>query len=202
MRIEFVGKLPRHLSIAVSGGPDSMAILDFLANKDPIVMHFNHGTEHGAEAEAFVRDYCDKRGFRLKVGQIERDRNKDESPEEYWRNCRYDFLFDNFEYGNGPLITCHTLDDQVEQWIFSSLRGKPTLIPYSRRVVIRPFIATKKEALLGWCERKNVPYLIDPSNDSDLYSRSYIRKHIVPHALQVNPGLYKVIKKKVMLYAP
>jgi tRNA(Ile)-lysidine synthase TilS/MesJ len=122
-----------------------MAILDFLYQKDPLVLHFNHGTEHGAEAEAFVRKYCFNKGLRLTVGHIDRDKKPDESPEEYWRNCRYKFFRENNL--KNPVITCHTLDDQVEQWLFTSLHGKPRLIAYMNPLVLRTFLVKRKDAI-------------------------------------------------------
>ena len=70
--LEFIGKLPRRPCVAVSGGPDSMAVLDFLSRKNPVVLHFNHGTQHGEDAELFVRDYCKENNLELHVGQISR----------------------------------------------------------------------------------------------------------------------------------
>lgn len=194
--IKFVGKLPYRPAIAVSGGPDSMAVLDFLKWKNPLVLYFNHGTSHGKDAEIFVRDYCEKENLELSVGFINRDKQSNESPEEYWRNCRYDFLFSNNK--DLPIITGHNLDDQVEQWIFSSFHGNPFLIPYRRGVLIRPFIITKKVDFVGWCKDRGVPYLVDPSNSSEKYMRSYIRNEVVSKALFVNPGIYKVVKKKIL----
>lgn len=188
--------IPQKVCVAVSGGPDSMAVLDFLlrGNREVVVAHFDHGTEHGSEASDFVKEYCASKNLKLFLSKADRLRIKGESPEEYWRNMRYEFLSSI----DLPIITCHTLDDQVEQWIMTSLKGKSRLIPCSNRNVIRPFMLTTKESLVSWCDRKGVPYLIDPSNSSDKYMRSYVRKHIIPHALYVSPGLYKIVKKKVI----
>jgi len=198
-KIELLGKIPNKIGIAVSGGPDSMAALDFCrqGKKNVTVYHFNHGTEHGEEAEVFVRKYCYEKEIPLIIGHIKcfRDREACESPEEYWRNARYNFLD---QYSEVPIVMCQQLDDQVENWIFTSLRGNPRLIPYSRAHYIRPFLLTRKSTLINWCERKGVPYLIDPGNFSDDYARSLIRNKIVPEAIRVNPGLHTVIKKKVI----
>ena len=43
----------------------------------------------------------------------------------------------------------------------------------------------------------NVPYLVDPSNDDTGFRRNYIRHHFMPHALEINPGIHKMISKKV-----
>lgn len=183
--------------IAVSGGPDSMAALDFLSKgkKNISAAYFNHGTEHGKEAEEFVYDYCKLKGISLKIGRADRDRTKSESPEEYWRNIRYGF----FSQFSSDIITCHHLDDQVEQWIMTSLTGNPALIPgYNReRKIVRPFLMTKKFDFLDWCNRFDVPYLKDPSNSDNKYMRSFVRSNLIPKALVVNPGLHKVIYKKV-----
>jgi tRNA(Ile)-lysidine synthase len=193
--IHIGNEIPRTVCIAVSGGPDSMAVLDFLVRggRDVSVAHFDHGTEHGAEASEFVTKYCEERNLKLSLSKADRSRIKSESPEEFWRNMRYELLLSI----DLPVITCHTLDDQVEQWIMTSLHGNPRLIPCSNRNIIRPFMTTTKQELVDWCKAKDVPYLVDPSNVSHKYMRSYVREMIVPNALYVNPGLYKVIKKKV-----
>ena len=104
-----------------------MVALDFLLNGGyrPVVVHFDHGTDHGDEAKEFVRKRCKELNLKLVIGQIGRDKRKDESIEEYWRDERYSY-FGKFP---GKLITVHHLDDVVEWWIFSSLHGKPRLIP-------------------------------------------------------------------------
>jgi tRNA(Ile)-lysidine synthase len=197
-RISFLGKFPKQVAVAVSGGPDSMAILDFLikGKREILALHFNHGTKHGEVAEKFVTNYCNENGIDWEVRRISREKLPSESPEEYWRNERYLFLDHHAKYL--PVITCHHLNDQVENWILTSiLDGKPRLIPYRRGNVIRPFLTTRKASLESWCDRKGIPYLIDMSNFDPKYARSRVRNKIVPEALAINPGLYKVIRKKV-----
>jgi len=200
--LKLLGKIPKKIAIACSGGPDSMAALDFFsANGRAVeVLYFNHGTEHGAEAESFIRSYCNNRGLKLTVGELSRGRQKDESPEEFWRNERYKFfekwLATNSEY---KLVTCHHLDDAVETWIFTSSRGMPKTIPYSRGSIIRPFLLVRKQDLVSWCERKDVPFVHDPSNLDTKYARNLIRKDILPLIEKINPGIYKVIRKKILL---
>jgi len=190
-------KIPDQVAIAVSGGPDSMAILDFLRRgpKEIQVLHFNHGTDHSFEAEEIVRDYCDRWKIDLKVGNLTEKVTKGSSLEEFWRKNRYNF----FERSTKrPVITCHHLDDVVENWVFTSLNGNPMMIPSKRGKYIRPFLVTTKKDLLSWCDRKNVPYIIDPSNSDTSFMRNLIRHELIPVALKVNPGLSKVIRKKVL----
>jgi len=193
--IRILGRLPEKIYVACSGGPDSMAVLDFLVKgkRDVTVAHFNHDTPFGRFAEKFVKEYCKEKNIKIVVGNISRERHHDESLEEYWRNERYRF----FESLDGPVITAHHLDDVVEWWTFTSFHGNPRLIPYRRNQTIRPFLSTTKEDMWNWVDRKKVPYVTDPGNFDDNFARSYIRKNIIPQALKINPGLRKVIRKKI-----
>ena len=193
--IHVLGKIPQRCFVATSGGVDSMAVLDFLSRgrKQPVVVHYNHGTSHGQEAETFVRDYCSRKSIPLITSTNTETRPAGTSPEAWWRSCRYKF----FHRLEGPVITCHQLNDQIENWIFTSLRGNSRLIPYRNQNVIRPFLMTRREVFEDWNRINNVPYLVDPSNSNNRYTRSFIRHNMVEQALVVNPGLYKTISKKV-----
>jgi tRNA(Ile)-lysidine synthase len=201
--ITIQGKLNREVYIACSGGVDSMAVVDFLMQNHKInLMFFNHGTETSREALDFLQDKyapsIENAGLTLGVGGVVRNKDKTESWEEYWRNQRYEW----FHSYDVPIITCHHLDDCVETWIFSSLNGEGKIIPYSNRNVIRPFRLNRKSEFTNWCRNKNVTWVEDTSNEDTGYMRNFIRHEIVPKALVVNPGLHKVIRKKVLADGP
>jgi len=191
--IRILNKIPSNVGIACSGGVDSMAILDFLLNGryNPHVLYFNHNTEHGDEAEKFIKSYCNKNNLKLTIGgtDIKPKNNK----EKIWSDLRYEF----FSEFNFPIITCHHLDDCVETYLFSCMRGFQSVIPYTRGNVIRPFLLNEKKVFEDWCERKNVPFIQDKSNFSLDHSRNRIRHKIVPEALKVNPGLKKTVKRMI-----
>jgi len=195
--IHLLGKIPHEVSLACSGGVDSMAVLDFLINgkKKVRVLNFNHGTAYGWGTQAYLREYCAERDLEFVTKNIKAVKGKRQSQEEFWREERYAFLRANS--GDRPIITCHHLDDCVETWIFTALRGNPRVIPYENDGVIRPFLLTPKKKLEEWAERKNVLFFDDPSNCNDKYMRNLIRRHIVPRALEVNPGLRKTVAKIV-----
>ena len=192
--IKVLGKIPKgELGLACSGGVDSMAILNFLLNGGyhPHVLYFNHNTEHGNEAEEFILKYCKTHNLKLTIGRTELKPTSNK--EKIWSDARYDF-FSKFDF---PVITCHHLDDCVETYIFSCLRGFQSVIPYSKGNVIRPFLLNEKSVFEKWCKDKNVPFIQDESNESLDYSRNRIRHQIVPEALLVNPGLKTVVKKMI-----
>jgi tRNA(Ile)-lysidine synthase len=186
--------LPKTLIVALSGGVDSVAVADFLSRKhDVSCAFFHHATENSSRAFRFVSDFCTKRDLPLFVGYLTTDKPKDTSPEEHWRNERYKFL----ESFDATVITAHNLDDCVETYLYGSLHGQPKVIPHKRNNVVRPFLTTPKYEFVKWCERKNISWCEDTSNQDVKYMRNYIRHEIVPRAFQVNPGLDTVVRKIV-----
>lgn len=194
--IKLLGKVPDRIYVACSGGPDSMAALSFLNNskRNVAVAHFDHGTVHADDARNFVISYCRKNNIDFVLGTVERKRLPEESREEYWRNERYRF----FENLDAPVVTAHHLDDVAEWWVFTSLHGESKLTPYQNGSVIRPFLLTKKQELLGWVKKFDVPYINDPTNKNCAYMRNLIRHRIMPQCTKVNPGLTKVLRKKLI----
>lgn len=199
------GKIPRTVNVACSGGVDSMAVVDFLQkNHNVNIVFFDHGTETSQEALEFLEKYVDRknREFRntpdattlnIEIGHIQRLKDKRESNEEYWRKERYKFFYEQ----EGPVITCHHLDDCVETWIWSSLHGEGKIIHYSNQNVIRPFLLNRKAEFVNWCRRNDVPWIEDTTNEDTTYMRNFIRHEVMQKALVINPGLHKVIAKKV-----
>lgn len=171
-----------------------MVLLDFLSKKHEVdVAFFDHGTSASAIAKEFLIDTCYKRELKLTIGVIDKaNTNPKLSPEEHWRIERYKFL------SQFPMVaTAHHLDDVAETWIWSSLHGTSSLIPYRRVNVIRPLLLTQKSELVQWAENKGVKYVDDASNSDVKYTRNYIRHELMKHALVVNPGLHTMIRKKL-----
>lgn len=191
------GKIPKDVYLACSGGVDSMAALDFLTRKHRVeVLFVNHGTETSEKSLEVVTSYCFRRGFNVYIKHIDNSQKKSsQSQEEFWRNERYEFFH---SIKNKPVITVHHLDDCVETWVWSSLHGKSKIIPYSHKNVIRPFRLTRKKNFELWCNLNNVQWHEDESNKDTRYTRNYIRHKMIHHIEQVNPGIYKTIRKKVI----
>lgn len=194
---KLIGKIPKeHFNLACSGGIDSMVVLDFLKKfpKNNFKLLFmNHGTKTSNDAEDFLRHISNKLSIELVVGNIENEKDKKQSQEEYWREERYNFFNKHPE----PIITAHHLNDVVETWLFSCLNGNPKLINYQRNNIIRPFLLVSKEQIKEWAKRNNVDWIEDLSNNDTKFNRNKIRHDLVPIAKQVNPGIETMIKNKL-----
>lgn len=190
--------VPDSIFVACSGGVDSMAALSFLANKSyrkVVLAFFHHGTEDSERALDFLtKNYpFDLDIAAIVISSLDTERPPRKSKEEHWRDERYKF----FHSLNGPVVTAHHLDDCVETWMFGAMHGTPKTIPYSNGNVIRPFLTTPKSKLKAWCLKKGVPWLEDESNENVSYARNRIRHNILPEVYKVNPGLRKVVARKV-----
>lgn len=190
--INLLLKIPNKIYLGLSGGVDSVACYHFLSNskRNIIPVFFDHGTETSRIALSFLKE----RYPNLLIGNIQNQKDKRESWEEYWRNERYGYL----NALDAPVVICHHLDDVLETWLFSSFHGQPKLIPVQTRNVIRPFLITDKQKLIDFCGKRNIDWMYDESNDDQSYMRNHIRHNIVPEVLKVNPGIKKTLKKKYL----
>ena len=196
--IRIIGKIPKRVTVACSGGVDSMVFVDFLlkGNRKVDLAYFNHDTGHSREAERFVKQYAAKNNLILTVGRV-RGSKGSRSLEEFWRDERYEFLE---SLGSNYIITCHHLDDVVETWLFTSFHGESKLIPHKRGdKIYRPFLMTEKSSILNYANRKAIDWIEDPSNRmTKNIMRNHIRHNVMPQVLKVNPGIRKTIRKKLI----
>jgi len=187
--------LPRELVVACSGGVDSMAVIDFLRRKHTVTAAFyHHDTPNSDRAAVTVARYCTDNHIPLLMGTLSGTKPEGLSQEEWWRNCRYEFL-DGIGTTLGPVVTAHHLDDSTETYLWGALHGTPKVIPYSRGNVVRPFLTTLKQEFIDWCTRHDVQWAEDTSNQDTAYTRNYIRREMMPLALRVNPGLTTTVRK-------
>ena len=191
--MKIVRPIPKRLYLACSGGIDSMFALHFLraGGRDVTPLYFNHGTEFGQSCENFLKSLDIKAIY----GKIEKTPEKGRSLEDFWRECRYNFL-DRFT--DAPVVTVHHLDDQIETLLQGVCHGRlDRTIPYKRGNYIRPFIYVSKQEIKDYAHRHSLTYLNDPSNEDVRFTRNRIRNKIIPELLRVNPGFYKSIKKLI-----
>ena len=187
--------IPREVTIAFSGGVDSVAVADFLRRNHKItLLYVDHKDQARTKELPLVQEYACKWNVRLLIRQINTNKPKNTSTEEHWRNERYRI----FSAYDNTIITCHHLDDCVETWVWSSMHGCGKLIPYTNCNVIRPFLTTRKQEFISWCKRRELEWAEDLSNLNTDYTRNYIRHEMMPHVLKINPGIHKTIKRKLL----
>jgi tRNA(Ile)-lysidine synthase len=195
--IRIIGKIPRNVTIACSGGIDSMVVAHFLkqGKRKIDLAYFNHDTIHSRLAEDFVTEHAEKNKLKLSIGRVQGNKGK-RSLEEFWRDERYSFLE---SLNSNFIITCHHLDDCVETWLMSSFHGQGKLIPYKReKNIYRPFLMTSKKTIRDYAERKDVQWVEDLSNQTTKFMRNRVRNKIIPEVLIINPGIRTTIRKKLI----
>lgn len=200
--IHLLGRLPiEDFFVCVSGGVDSMTLLHFLlkGKRKFTALYFDHGTDHGREARFFVQEQCEKLGVPLEIGHLwPKDYDPRKSQEENWRDCRYDFIS---RYSDkGTILQAHHLNDAVETYIMTALRGRPRIIPYRNEQynIIRPFLRTPRKAILEWAKHNEVKWIEDPSNKDSKHDRNYVRNEMMPYIKRLSPGIETIVERMVM----
>ena len=184
--------------LALSGGPDSMCLLNLLVkiNANVICVHINHNTRKKCEQEyQFVKKYLQTKNIPLEYYKIEKYR-KGKFSEAEARNIRYEKLKEIADkYQAKYILTAHHGDDLTETILMRILRGS-TLERYAgfkkettfkNHILLRPLIHKKKKEIYAYLKENQIPYVEDESNASDEYIRNRIRHHIIPLLEQENP---------------
>lgn len=192
---------------AVSGGADSMALLNVLYNLRGelgitlYACHINHNLR-GAESlrdEQFVRDFCGEHGIELTVYSVEIKPDKHESVEERARKTRYECFDSLCTSLNAKLATAHTASDNAETVLINLLRGTGTKglggIPPIRGRIIRPLLHCTREDTERYCSEHEIHYVTDSTNLSDEYTRNKLRLKIIPQLKEFNPSLIEGISR-------
>ncbi len=179
------------LVVAVSGGIDSMVLLDIVAaiasaKRPPLlVATFDHGTgPHSARAANLVQQTAARFGLDSVVGQSTRRGAR----ESEWRVERWAFLRATARAFGGFVATAHTLDDHIETVFMRILReagprGLAGLLAESD--VIRPFVGTRRAQIQQYADANGVRVVEDPSNDSREHLRNRVRLDLLPAITRV-----------------
>ena len=193
----------QHLLVAVSGGPDSMALLsllDCLRSKWSLTLtavHCNYGLR-GSESEddqAFVTACCTQLNIPLHVRRFHLlDRRKPSSLQAVARDLRYQAFAEIAEQcGANRIALGHTADDQAETILLWLLRGTGLTglsgMPAVRdHMIIRPLYETGRRELLTYLQDAGVLFREDSSNAKPLYLRNRIRRELVPTLNRLAPA--------------
>jgi tRNA(Ile)-lysidine synthase len=186
--------------LAVSGGRDSMVLLDVMANcfADQVecVATFDHGTGSAArEAAALVARRARELGFAVRLGHASHVPGAGPAAarrEADWREARWSFLNEVSRTAGAAVATAHTRDDQIETVFMRSLRdsGARGLAGlYSRSLVLRPLLELSRGDVAEYASARRVIWVEDPSNQSRSHLRNRVRLDLLPALELARPGL-------------
>jgi tRNA(Ile)-lysidine synthase len=181
------------LVLAVSGGRDSMVLLEAVARAAPervaSVATFDHGTGSPAtRAASLVCERARTLGLPVRAGVAAAAGRS----EEAWRAQRMAFLTEVARDVDGRIVTAHTLDDHLETVLMRAMRGAGArglaglLAPSAIR---RPFVHVGRSTIAACARLWNVPFVDDPTNLSRRHLRNRVRMDLLPALTRVRPDL-------------
>ena len=179
--------------LAVSGGVDSMSLLDAAArviDADRLVVAtFDHGTgSHATDAVALVRSRAAELGLVVESACAATQLRS----EAELRQARWSFLRDTATRAGARVATAHTADDQVETVLMRLMRGAGARGLAGLEAPggpLRPFGRLSRAQLEAYARARGLVWLEDPSNASRAFFRNRIRHDLLPALARVQPGL-------------
>lgn len=193
--------------IGVSGGADSMALLDILHNLEYncIVAHCNfhlRGQESYRD-EYFVEKVATKYKFKYVSANFDTKKYIEEesiSLEMAARELRYAW-FEKIrkEYKAEKIAVAHHQDDSVETVLINlirgtGIRGLSGIAPVNGKV-IRPLLCIFREDILEYLKARHIGFVEDSTNKEDIYTRNKIRLNVIPLLKTINPSVVHAIQK-------
>ena len=204
------------LVLGVSGGPDSICMLDVLnrikndnsvnIKFDMVVAHVNHMIRAEAgEDEKFVKDFCEKIGvpFYSKSIDVQKIANNNKiGTEEAGRNARYEFFDEILKLTNANKVAiAHNKNDKAETILMNALRGSGIaglrgIEPIKDGKYIRPLIECERIEIEEYCKQREIEPRIDRTNFENVYTRNKIRNIVIPFIKQeFNPNIVETLNR-------
>ena len=198
--------------VGVSGGPDSICLLNVLKNLQNelkiniVVAHINHMIRKEADSETeFVQDFCEQRDIKCfvkKADVLQIAKEKKLGTEEAGRKIRYDFFEEvkNIVGGN-KIATAHNANDNAETVLMNFLRGSGStglkgIEPIRDNKLIRPIIECTRQEIEQYCNEKGLNPKYDKTNQENIYTRNKIRNMLIPYIQEnFNPNIIETITR-------
>lgn len=176
---------PGKFVVAVSGGVDSIVLLDLLAKKpelELVVAHYDHGIRKDSQDDRqFVQKQAANYGLSFEYAE---GKLGAKASEVIARNARYEFLEKvSKEHCADAIFTAHHQDDLIETAIMNLLRGtgrKGLTSLGSRKGIIRPMLHWPKADIIEYAKTNNLEWCEDSTNQNTDYLRNYVRKNVIP----------------------
>jgi tRNA(Ile)-lysidine synthase len=182
--------------VAVSGGPDSTALLMALHDEghDIVAAHYDHALQPASDqVAAHVRALCQELGV-----EVVMERRNEPMPrgsvQAGARQLRYDFLERaRVSARAGVVAIAHTADDVVEGTVLHLMRGCGLAgfrgMPARRGVFVRPLVGVWRTEVLDYLRRRGIEALEDPANANTAFERVRIRREVLPALERDRPGI-------------
>ena len=199
----------RRILVAVSGGADSMCLLEVLrklqdrAQLEIRVLHVHHGLRESAEDDLqYVAEYCKEAGIPFQAVRVDAAgyaAANGLSVEEAARHLRYEALekaakeWDTqADHSECRIAVAHHIEDQSETVLFNLVRGSRLtglrgMLPVNGRI-IRPLLCCSREEIESYLMEHGITWREDETNEDVRYSRNLIRKQVMPLLLTINKG--------------
>jgi tRNA(Ile)-lysidine synthase len=203
-----------NIVVGVSGGPDSMTLLNVLLNIKEnykfnfkiIVAHINHMIRVEADMETkYVQEFCEAKGIEcfIKREKVEELAKKDKiGTEEAGRKLRYSFFDEVAKSTNASKIaTAHTANDNAETVLMNIIRGSGIsglkgIEPIRENKYIRPLIECTRAEIEDYCDKQQLQPKIDKSNMENIYTRNKIRNLLIPFIQEnFNPNIVSSLNR-------
>ena len=198
----------------VSGGPDSICMLDILRrikeenkiNFDIMVCHINHLIREEATVdEQYVENYCKKYSIPFYAKRIDvkkQAENNKQGTEEAGRKARYDFFEEIFQKEKATKIAiAHNKNDKIETMIMNVFRGSGIsglrgIEPIRDNKFIRPLIECERVEIETYCEENELNPRIDKTNFINDVTRNKIRNIAIPYIKnEFNPNIINTLNR-------
>jgi tRNA(Ile)-lysidine synthase len=188
-RLASLGLAPGSALVAVSGGPDSVALLDLLVQTrdthrlDLVVAHVDHGIHPDSAAIAErARALAASYGLPFEIGRLALGPDASETSA---RVARYAWLEDvRVRLGARVIFTAHHADDQIETVLMRVLAGSGPAglagMAAVRGSLVRPLLSVSRAELIQHLNEKGLEAWLDPANDDQRHLRSWLRAELLP----------------------
>src|SRR5690554_2153810 len=193
--------------VGLSGGPDSMALIHLLMELGYkcIAAHCNfhlRGEDSNNDA-LFVQNWCETHNipfFSIDFDTYSYATQKNISIEMAARELRYNWFEElRIEQKADVVAIGHHKDDSVETILINLIRGTGikglTGIPVRKKHIVRPLLAVSRIEVMEYLSAKNIPYVVDQTNEEDIYTRNTLRLKVLPILETINPSVKNSILK-------
>ncbi len=203
--------------VSVSGGPDSIGLLNLLVTLRARwrfvlhVLHINHQLrgEESEEDALFVKECCHHLAvtFHQRNCPIQPSERGlgGASVQKQAREARYTALSQvGLEVGAQRIALGHTADDQAETVLMWMIRGAGARglagMPVIREErYVRPLLSIRRPDILAYLHHQNIPFRVDSSNANVRYVRNHIRHQLIPLLEKINPRVVTVLTRQAEL---